>query len=133
MVIRVRAEEHRYLVTASGRDEALVRRIPGCRYVATAEALLLPRQPGTILALDRTFGPDGWEHAADLALEVSETRSRQNAPAQQEAHVSLQGNELSVECAFGDKELVKLVPGYRWSAPQRKWFLPASPMALEIL
>ena len=132
-MIRVRAEEHRYLVTASGRDEALVRRIPGCRYVATAEALLLPRQPGTILALDRTFGPDGWEHAADLALEVSETRSRQNAPAQQEAHVSLQGNELSVECAFGDKELVKLVPGYRWSAPQRKWFLPASPMALEIL
>ncbi|MCC6267221.1 MAG: DUF2325 domain-containing protein [Dehalococcoidia bacterium] len=132
-MIRLRAEEHRYLVAAGGREEALARRIPGSRYVAAAHALQVPRQPGTINALDRLFGPDGWGHPADLALEVVEARTRAYAPAQQEAHVSLQGNELSVECAFGDKELVKLVPGYRWSAPQRKWFLPACPMAAEIL
>ena len=132
-MVKLRAEEHRYLVTADGADEPLVRRIPGCRHVAAAQALQLPRQPGSVIALDRLFGEQGWEHSADLALEVAETRGRQHAPPEREATVSLVGNELSVECAFGDKELVKLVPGYRWSAPQRRWYLPGSPMALELL
>lgn len=132
-MVRVRADENRYLVTADGREAALVRRIPGCRANASLGALQLPRQPGVILALDETFGPDGWEHPADLGLEVAETRGRELAAAGQPATVNLAGNELVVECAFADKELVKLVPGYRWSAPQRRWYLPASPMALRIL
>ena len=64
--------------------------------------------------------------------EVSETRSRQVPAAQQEARVSLVGNELSVECAFGDKELVKLsrLPVVGAAAAL---VLPASPMALDLL
>jgi hypothetical protein len=132
-MVRLRADENRYLVAAEGRDMALVRRIPGCRANASLGALQLPRQPGVILALDEMFGQDGWEHPSDLAIEVAETRGRELAPAEQPAAVELSGNELAVECAFADKELVKLVPGYRWSAPQRRWYLPASPMALRIL
>ncbi len=132
-MVLLRADEHRYLASASGREEALALRIPGCRYVASVRALQLPRQPGTVLALDQLFGAGGWDHAPDLALEVVEARGRELTPPQHRAVVTLVGNELSVECAFGDKELVKLVPGYRWSAPQRKWFLPAYPMSLELL
>lgn len=132
-MISLRADEHRYLVTATGREEALVSRVPGCRFVASARALQLARQPGSILALDHLFGLGLWEHTPDLAQEIVESRSRQVGPPQQRAVVSLVGNELAVECAFGDKELVKLVPGYRWSAPQRRWFLPAYPMSLELL
>lgn len=132
-MVTLRADENRYLVNAAGRDEALVKRIPGCRFVAGVGAFQLPRQPGSIIALDRLLGEAGWEHPADLGQEVAETRSRQPAEAQQGASVSLSGQDLAVECAFGDKELVKLVPGYRWSAPLRRWFLPASPMALDLL
>lgn len=132
-MVRLRAEESRYLVEARGREATLVRRIPGCRVNAHAGALQLPRQPGVILALDELFGPDGWEHPADLAIEVAETRGRELGDAEHTATVELAGNELAVECAFADKELVKLVPGYRWSAPQRRWYLPASPMALRVL
>ncbi len=134
-MVTLRADEHRYLVTVApgGREDAIVRRIPGCRPVTAQQALAIQRQPGSILALDRLFGQDGWQHAADLSIEVSEARQRQHPPAQSPATAALAGNELSVECAFGDKELVKLVPGYRWSAPSRRWFLPASPMALDLL
>jgi len=132
-VVKLRADEHRYLVSAEGEEEALLKTVPGCRFVAAAQAHQLPRQPGSVIALDRLFGRQGWECPSDLMQELSEIRGRQPVPAQHEAHVSLVGNELSVECAFGDKELVKLVPGYRWSAPQRRWFLPASPMALAML
>lgn len=132
-MISLRADEHRYLVTANGRDEALAMRVPGSRFVASARALQMARQPGTVLALDHIFGQGQWDHSPELAQEIVESRSRQAAPPQQRAVVTLVGNELGVECAFGDKELVKLVPGYRWSAPQRKWFLPAYPLALELL
>jgi hypothetical protein len=132
-MVFLRADEHRYLLTAEGTDEAQALRIPGCRHVGAARALQLSRQPGVVLALDRIFGEGRWEHAPELAQEVVETRGRAVAPPQQRAAVTLSGNELAVECAFGDKELVKLVPGYRWSAPQRKWFLPAYPMTLELL
>ena len=132
-MVKVRADESRYVVTAEGRAAALVRRIPGSRFNASLGQLQLPRQPGAILALDDLFGPDGWEHPADLAIEVAETRGRELSPAEQDATVELAGAELAISCAFADKELVKLVPGYRWSAPQRRWFVPASPMALSIL
>ncbi|MCL4240474.1 MAG: DUF2325 domain-containing protein [Dehalococcoidia bacterium] len=132
-MVRLRADENRYLVAARGRDAALVRRVPGCRPNASAGGLQLPRQPGVILALDELFGPDGWEHPADLAIEVAEARGRELGGAEHGARVELSGSELSVECSFADKELVKLVPGYRWSAPQRRWYLPASPMALRVL
>jgi len=132
-MVKVRADENRYLVAADGRAGAHVRRIPGCRVNASLGMLVLPRHTGVILALDELFGPDGWEHPADLAMEVAETRGREMGAATQRATVELAGSELAVECAFGDKELVKLVPGYRWSAAQRRWYLPGSPMALEIL
>ncbi len=132
-MISVRAEENRYLVTAGGRDAALLRRIPGVRQIGATGALQAPRHPGTILALDSLFGSDGWEHPSDLSIEVVEARDREHAPAQGEASVELEGKELSITCQYGDKELVKLVPGYRWSAAQRRWYVPAQPMALEIL
>lgn len=132
-MVKVRADESRYVVSAEGRAAALVRRIPGCRFNASLGQLQLPRQPGAILAMDELFGPDGWEHPADLAIEVAETRGREPGAAEQDATVELAGNELAIACAFADKELVKLVPGYRWSAPQRRWYVPASPMALAIL
>lgn len=132
-MVRLRAEEHRYFVSASGVAEASIRRIPGARFNATAQAYQLSRQPGVILALDQLFGADGWECPADAAQEVSEARSRQPQMAQQPAQVELHNGELAVVCAFADKELVKLVPGYRWSAPLRRWFVPAAPMALDLL
>ncbi len=132
-MISIRAEENRYFVAAGGRDAALLRRIPGVRQIGATGGLQAPRQPGTILALDALFGNDGWEHSSDLAIEVVEARDREHPPAQGEATVELEGKELSVTCQYGDKELVKLVPGYRWSAAQRRWYVPAQPMALQIL
>ncbi len=132
-MVSMRVDEFRYLVTASGRDEALVLRIPGCRYVSAVRAYQVARQPGSIRALDDIFGEGKWDHTPDLAQEVVEARQRPAPPAQQSATVTLAGNDLAVECAFADKELVKLVPGYRWSAPQRKWYVPAAPMAADLL
>jgi len=132
-MVMLRAEENRYILLASGREEAIARRIPGMRRIATANVLHGPRHPGVILALDMLFGRDGWECPAELVAEVHETRGREVDRPTNPVHVSLAGNELSIECQFADKELVKLVPGYRWSAPQRRWFVPAAPLALEIL
>ena len=66
-MVKLRADEHRYLVTAAGESEALLKRIPGCRYVAGLHAFQLPRQPGSVIALDQLFGADGWECPSDLA------------------------------------------------------------------
>lgn len=132
-MVAVRAEEHRYIISASGREGALTLRIPGCREVPALRGFQLPRQPGTILALDELFGVGAWEHSPDLAQEIVEARQRQHAQPQHRASVRLDGTELAIECAFADKELVKLVSGYRWSAPRRTWFVPAYPMALEML
>lgn len=132
-MVSLRADEHRYIVTAAAREAALIRTIPGVRQVLATGALHAPRQPGTILALDDLFGDDGWTAAADLSTEVAEARQREHAPAVGEAIAELEGKEIAVGCQYGDKELVKLVPGYRWSAAQRRWFVPAQPMALRIL
>ena len=132
-MLSIRADEHRYLVSADPREAALLRTIPGVRQLAANGALQAPRQPGTILALDALFGDDGWSASSDLSTEVAEARQREHPPAAGEAMAELEGKEISITCQYGDKELVKLVPGYRWSAAQRRWFLPAQPMALRIL
>lgn len=132
-MISIRADENRYVIAATPREAAILRTIPGVRHVAATGTLQAQRQPGTVLALDTIFGPDGWSAHADLSQEVTEARDHQHEAPKGEATVELQGKELSVTCQYSDKELVKLVPGYRWSAPQRRWHLPAQPMALEIL
>lgn len=132
-MISIRADENRYVIAATPHESAILRKIPGVRYVAATGALHAPRQAGTILALDELFGPEGWTAHADLSQEVTETRNQQHEGPKGEATVELQGKELAVTCQYSDKELVKLVPGYRWSAPQRRWHLPAQPMALDIL
>ncbi len=132
-MLSIRADEHRYLVSAAPHEAALLRTIPGVRQLAANGALQAPRQPGTILALDDLFGDDGWSASSDLSTEVAEARQREHPPAAGEAVAELEGKEISITCQYGDKELVKLVPGYRWSAAQRRWFLPAQPMALRIL
>ena len=132
-MISIRAEETRYVVVAPPAEAAVLRKIPGVRQLGANGTLQAPRQPGTILALDDLFGDDGWAASSDLSTEVSEARQREHPAAQGEATAELEGKEISVSCQYGDKELVKLVPGYRWSAAQRRWYLPAQPMALRIL
>jgi hypothetical protein len=129
----LRADENRYLFAAEGREAALAARIPGARPNALHHALQLPRQPGVILALDDLFGPEGWDCSAELSIELADARGRVHAEPQQPATLDLVNGEFAIECAFADKELVKLVPGYRWSAPNRRWFTPAAPMALDLL
>ena len=133
MVISVRSDESRYVLAATQREAAVLRQIPGVRIAGATGALTAPRQPGTVLLLDSLFGADGWEHTSEMAIEVVEARNRDFPAALGDAFVELEGKDLSVACQYGDKELVKLVPGYRWSAAQRKWYLPAQPMALQVL
>lgn len=132
-MVQLRAAEHRYLAAVTQQEAEVIRQVPGCRWVPAASAFQLPRQPGTVRALDRLFGESAWEHGPDLAREVLEARDIEPAPAAHEATVELSGSELAVLCAFADKELVKLVPGYRWSAAQRLWYVPAWPMSLALL
>ena len=86
-----------------------------------------------MLALDRVFGTDGWHAADELAIDVSFARNRLFAPPQSNARVELEGTQLTVQCTSGDRELVKLVPGYRWSGPKTRWSIAALPLALDIL
>ena len=132
-MVQLRAAEHRYLAAVTQQEAEVIRQVPGCRWVAASQAFQLPRQPGTVRALDHLFGEAAWAHSPDLAREVLEARAITPPPAAHEATVELSGSELAVHCAFADKELVKLVPGYRWSAAQRLWYVPASPMALSLL
>ena len=132
-MLTIDADETRYLATAAPGDVPGVRRIPGHRYHPQQRRWTLPRQAGAVLALDRVFGTGGWTASEDLALEVEEARGRDYGSAQNDARVELDGAQLAVSCSIADKELVKLVPGYRWSPAQRCWFVPAFPLALEIL
>jgi hypothetical protein len=131
-MVTLDADESRYLVTAAPQEAAALRRIPGNRY-QPPRRWVFPRHAGVLLALDRLFGRGGWSADADLGLEVEEARGRTYSPAQDDASVELDGAQLAVACSIADKELVKLVPGYRWSPVQRRWFVPAFPLALEIL
>ncbi len=129
----LRADENRYLVFAQNADEAgLLRGFPGGRFNPQQRCWVFPRQMGVVLALDRAFGRE-WAFSADVDEDVAEARVREMPPAEHTARVTLEGTQLAVECTVADKELVKLVPGYRWSPAQRRWHIAAQPMALDIL
>lgn len=130
----LRADENRYLLQAEPWERARVRRIPGARWVPARQMWQLPLRDGVILALDRVFGRDGWEAGDDTTrLDVEAARHRQVPQAREPATVRLDGTELAVTCDIGDRELVKLVPGYRWAPANRTWYVPGVPLALEIL
>lgn len=125
--------ENRYALRAGTGEAALVRRVPGGRYSPSQRCWLFPRQPGVVFALDRVFGPRGWKFSPELEIDVDSARKRDFAAPQSEAHVELDGSQLTVQCAIGDRELVKTVPGYRWSPAQRRWSVAALPLALDTL
>ena len=129
----LRADENRYLLQAKPWERARVRRIPGARWLPARQVWQLPRRDGVILALDRVFGVDGWEPDDTARIDVDSARQRQIPPAREPATVRLDGTELAVTCDIGDRELVKLVPGYRWSSTNRTWYVPGVPLALEML
>jgi hypothetical protein len=128
----LKADENRYLVQAAVADRAKMKCIPGGRWNPGLERWIYRRQQALIRALDRVF-PEGWDSTDDLEFDVVDARSRIFEPPVHEAYVRLQGDRLAVECRVEDKELVKLVPGYQWSPAERRWFLDALPLALEIL
>ena len=132
-MVTLRADENRYLIDAGPAEQALLRRLPGGRWNSVARRWQFRRERGLILALDLVFGPGNWI-AGDDAV-VIETESARAPLAHPEGPVSVtrEGSQLRVACVFADRELVKSVPGYRWSAPDRCWFLPAMPIALHLL
>lgn len=129
----LRADENRYLVQAEPGELALVRRIPGARWTGQW-GWQTPRGPGVILAFDHVFGAGGWQCVGEAAeLDAEAARARHYGPARHPASVRLESGQLVVRCDIADKDLVKLVPAYRWSPPAKAWYLPALPLALEIL
>ncbi|MCC7366686.1 MAG: DUF2325 domain-containing protein [Dehalococcoidia bacterium] len=131
----LRADENRYLLQAEPWERGSVRRIPGCRWTGQA-GWQFPRQPAVVLALDRVFGEDGWrfnDPATGIDVDDARERLRYAARPQDVAVVRLEGPQLAVRCSIADKELVKLVPGYRWSPGTKSWYVAAVPMALDIL
>ncbi len=129
----LRADENRYLLQSGPSERVAIIRIPGVRPGVEGRGWQLPRQAAVILALDRVLGRESWSADPMLAQEVAESRGRKYAPAQAKAHVRLERGLLSVECTIADKELVKQVPGYRWSPAQTRWYVAAMPLALDIL
>ncbi|MGE5597158.1 MAG: DUF2325 domain-containing protein [Hyphomicrobiales bacterium] len=127
------AEENRYLLRAEPGERARVRRIPAVRWAPERHAYALPLRNGVILALDRVFGPGGWTAEGRAASIAADARQQQPEPPRGKARVQLDGSQLAVQCEIADRELVKLVPGYRWSPGNRTWYVPAVPLALEIL
>ena len=130
----LRADENRYLLYATQAEGQAVRRIPGHRYSAPHRCWQFPRQPGVILALDRVFDRDGWSAEGEtVRQDVAEARERRYPKPQGEADVKLDSGQLSIGCAINDRDLVKLVPGYRWSPAQKRWYVAAMPLALDVL
>jgi len=132
-MITLRADENRFLLQAEPADAPAVRRIPGARWSQPHRCWQLPRQPASVLVLDRVFGRDGWEAESNAVIDVADARQRPVEAARGRAQVHLKGSQLGVVCAVPDKELVKRVPGYSWSPAQRMWFVAALPLALDIL
>lgn len=130
---RLTARENRYFLWTEPSEVPRGQAIPGARALAGGQRFDLPRKPGVILALDRVFGADGWEPASDILQDVSEARGRVYEPAREGADISIEGAWLVVRCAISDKELVKRVPGYRWDPRRQRWFVPALPVALDLL
>jgi len=131
-VVTLRPDENRYQVDAGPAEQALLRRVPGGRWNNITRRWQFPRQRGVILALDLVFGPNGWQADPLLEPEIAGDR-RGFPPPEAAATLSREGTQLRVQCTFNDRELVKAVPGYRWSAPDRCWFLPAAPVAFDLL
>lgn len=129
----LRADESRYLLQVEPNERPLVRRLPAARWLPEQRVYQLPMREGVILALDRIFGRDGWQPEGDVAVDAEAARGRELDRPRQLARVRLDGTQLGVQCDIGDRELVKLVPGYRWSPADRTWYVPAHPLALEIL
>lgn len=129
----LRGDENRYLLHVDPADRALARRVPAARWAPELRGYHLPRRDGVILALDRVFGRDGWQYDANVETDVAEVRGREYDAPRERAFARLDGTQLAVQCDIGDRELVKLVPGYRWSPSNRKWYVPGVPLALEML
>ncbi|MCC6381398.1 MAG: hypothetical protein IT304_02765 [Dehalococcoidia bacterium] len=132
-MVRLVAEENRYLLQSTPEEAALVQRIPGCRWLAQRRCWTFPHQAGVILALDRIFGERGWDHDAALAIDVASARGQVWPPAGSQAGVRLVRDQLAISCAVTDRELVKRIPGYRWDPEGRCWYVAALPLALDIL
>jgi hypothetical protein len=130
---RLTARENRYFLSTDDAEAIQARRIPAARPLPEGRGFVLPRKPGVILALDRVFGPDGWEPTGDAAQDAREARGRVYDPAREPADLSLEGAWFVIRCAIADKELVKKVPGYRWDPRRQRWFVPAVPVALDML
>jgi len=131
-VVTLRPDENRYLIDAGPAEQALLRRVPGGRWNNISRRWQFPRQRGVILALDLVFGAAGWLAEPALGPDIADAR-RGFPPPQAGGGVAREGTQLRVHCTFADRDLVKAVPGYRWSAPDRCWFVPAAPVAFEIL
>lgn len=129
----LRADENRYLLQVDAAERALARRVPAARWAAELRGYHLPRRDGVILALDRVFGHNGWQYDRDVETDIAEVRGRVYDAPRERAHVRIDGTQLAVQCDIGDRELVKIVPGYRWSPSNRTWYVPGVPVALEML
>ena len=132
-MVTLRADENRYLIDAGPADQALLRRLPGGRWNSVARRWQFRRERGLILALDLVFGPANWSPGDDAVGIDTEAARAPLAHPEGPVSVTREGSQLRVTCGFADRELVKSVPGYRWSAPDRCWFLPAMPVALHLL
>lgn len=130
---RLVAEENRYLLQTTSEERVLVRRIPSGRWLEQRRCWTFPHQAGVVLALDRVFGEDGWEHDPSLEIDVASARGQTWPAATSPASVRLVRDQLAVSCAISDRELVKRIPGYRWDPEGRCWYVAAVPLALDVL
>lgn len=133
-MITVRAGESRLMATATTHEERVrLQWFPGARVDRATGVITLPFQPGTYRLLDAWFGEGGWRPTSELDDEVRESRAYVPGEPQGKATLEMDQDSLAVQCKFEDKELAKLVPGYRWVPLERRWKLPARPATLDIL
>ncbi len=133
-MITVRADENRLLAEPQQATErVLLRNFPGARWVPARRSYSLPRQKGTYLLLDELFGPEGWQAPGSLSEEAMGARAARREQPTADAELEMLEQEFSVQCSFADRELVKLVPGYRWMPQEKRWRLPRAVYTLRIL
>ncbi|WP_322819388.1 hypothetical protein [Tepidiforma sp.] len=133
-MIDVEVEENRLLARAStASDRVHLRYFPGARWVHARGQFSLPRQMATYLLLRDLFGEEGWRPPASLAAEVRAALEMERPEPVGEAELTDLGDEFAVRSGFADRELVKLVPGYRWVAQEKRWRLPRVPETVRIL
>lgn len=132
-MVFLRADDNRYLVDASPDERVLLRQIPGGRWNTAARCWQFHKQPALLLAIDLVLGEGKWEYEPVLRSEIEDARAKPRVRPMHDAHVRLDGGQFAIECHFDDRELVKLVPGYRWSATDKRWYVQALPLSLRIL